>query len=1069
MDVLTTGKLPSRASREKKIPQNQMNDSCLLRLCSIRVIFPFLLLLGISTTTVVVIQLLHNMYEGVLDEAEDVNVNAIDSTLKVARELAVRGTHSSQSSIGAVIGTYVRTVLDVHEKVVSSLVHKALHDPSLPKEARSNADWLMQLRFAMFNLAQNNFDDGVGALGVISLDGPSAVFVLPASVESFSSDFAPRGTLLVANRSNDAAFFLMDEDFLPTDKIDEMPLRLANVELFTEANLERDRSVWVVTRSFAADASLALMTSFIDPRSNTRLIVRSFVNMSKLALGLQKNMVLGEVINSRIFSVQASSPLAELFPESSPYRDIYNATGRVLFTSHGDFFYPAPDDPRIQNYYKDVDHPDLIVREVSQTIRNRTSYSVMAAEDEEWEVTLSNGVTYFVQVNEGAASSDGLHMHIVVVVAASAGLESMRDQLEAVKNRFLEEDDEKRGSLESEKDTTLITALAVSIALGLLLVALTLLGIMPLKGLQEDMERVASMQLEDVPRGLSPLGEIESMQVSFRTMRANLREFKAYVPNSVLNRSSDDFGENLPIEPPSGQVAFVFTDIRGSTAMWEKSPGDMDAALETHNRLMREAAKTFSGYEVKTIGDSFMLAFKDSVSALKFAFRAQKLLLAESWPQELDLKAINGSDGKPKFGGMPVRMGAHIGAATPEQNPITGRSDYRGGTVNMASRVEGRARSGTLCATGAFYQSVRTELLGTNPDSVGSVIDNGEHELKGLGNHRLYLLVPAVFKERLTDDALKYEVTNMGTTPNDGADCTHSDSGSKSKLSSRGSRNAPLVTGEPIKRTGLFLQHLEATVAFCKLLDTTESKSFEACNQVIRCSADAALLTDGTMLGLCGNNVILSWNTMKTCRLHATAALQFATELQRRCSSNVVRVGVVTGSMHYGNIGTISKRFSTVMGVPVTVASLAADLCTRFKTFCLVADMTQHNDLTTRANVSALLRLVDIWIDSAASARRVFLYELMTHKLNDTESSWEALDDTEITQHNIIFKEAMAGSEPAVRKLKKAAETDATIKVVCQNVSANPSPNTMYRLAVNLSSPYIATTHGSLSTATEVM
>ncbi|KAJ9447134.1 Adenylate cyclase [Diplonema papillatum] len=1051
---MSSCKLPSKASKEKQL--EKFNENCLSRLFSIRIIFPCMLLVGIGLSTAVVVLTLHNMYEDALEEAKEVSADAMDQTLYLAQSLVSRGTLAAQSSIGALIATYVRTALDFNEKIVSSLARRALHDPAIPTQSRTTLDWMLHLRFAMFNVLQAHLDDGVSIMNVANVDTNSQMFVLPGG-----RNFGERGAMLTTNMSTNGTFFTVDENYLPENAVLNMDFETPNIELFTEGNLEADRSVWVVTRSFDSYSSLCLLTSFDDPLSNTRILFRSFVNITKITLELRTQLIVGDVLEARIYGVQASSPLAELFPESSPYRELYNTTGHTLFSSHGESSYTAG---RVGRYYEDVLHPDPIIREVSQIIRNTTSYANIVNDKMVQSITLNNGGVYFVQVHDMDAKSVGMHLHIVVVMPVSTRFEAMRDQMKDLMDDYFEVGEEREEEMESEEEVSLMTSLAVAAGLGLILGTLTVMGIMPLKGLQEDMERVASMQLEDVPRSLSLLGEIESMQVSFRTMRANLREFKAYVPNSVLNRSSEDFGENLPIEPPSGQVAFVFTDIRGSTAMWEKSPGDMDAALETHNRLMREAAKTFSGYEVKTIGDSFMLAFKDSVSALKFAFRAQKLLLAEPWPQELDLKVTNGSDGKPKFGGMPVRMGAHIGAATPEQNPITGRSDYRGGTVNMASRVEGRARSGTLCVTGAFYQSVRIELLGTDPDAVGSVIDNGEHELKGLGNHRLYLLAPSVFKERLTDEAMKYEVTIMGTTPNHGAEhsngagCSHSDSGSKSKHSSRGSRNAPLVTGEPIKRTGLFLQHLEATVAFCKLLDTTESKSFEACNQVIRCSADAALLTDGTMLGLCGNNVILAWNTMKTCRLHATAALQFATELQRRCRNGIVRVGVVTGSMHYGNVGTISKRFSTVMGVPVTVASLAADLCTRFKTFCLVADMTQHNDLTTRANVSALLRLVDIWIDSAASARRVFLYELLTHKLKDIESLWEALDDTENMQHNTLFKEAMAGSEPAVRKLKKMSETDGTLKVVCHNVSSNPSPNTLYRLAVNLSNPYIPTT-----------
>src|SRR3954452_8667981 len=73
------------------------------------------------------------------------------------------------------------------------------------------------------------------------------------------------------------------------------------------------------------------------------------------------------------------------------------------------------------------------------------------------------------------------------------------------------------------------------------------------------------------------------------------------------------------VEPrPTGTVTFLFTDIEGSTRLWETDPDAMDAALELHDELLREAVAAHGGYVFSTGGDSFAAAFSvvgDAVAA----------------------------------------------------------------------------------------------------------------------------------------------------------------------------------------------------------------------------------------------------------------------------------------------------------------------------------------------------------------------------------------------------------------------------------------------------------------------
>ena len=86
----------------------------------------------------------------------------------------------------------------------------------------------------------------------------------------------------------------------------------------------------------------------------------------------------------------------------------------------------------------------------------------------------------------------------------------------------------------------------------------------------------------------------------------------------------------------SKPFAVVFTDIQCSTALWSRIPSVMSGAVEQHHRVIRRQIGYNGGYEVKTIGDSFMVAFKDVNKAVAFALDVQKYLFAAKWDAEID-------------------------------------------------------------------------------------------------------------------------------------------------------------------------------------------------------------------------------------------------------------------------------------------------------------------------------------------------------------------------------------------------------------------------------------------------
>ncbi|HTO20869.1 MAG TPA: adenylate/guanylate cyclase domain-containing protein, partial [Spirochaetia bacterium] len=80
--------------------------------------------------------------------------------------------------------------------------------------------------------------------------------------------------------------------------------------------------------------------------------------------------------------------------------------------------------------------------------------------------------------------------------------------------------------------------------------------------------------------------------------------------------------------PPTGTVTVLFTDIEGSTRLWEQKNAEMKVALARHDTLLRSAIESNGGYVFKTIGDAFCAAFATAMDALRAALDAQAALAA---------------------------------------------------------------------------------------------------------------------------------------------------------------------------------------------------------------------------------------------------------------------------------------------------------------------------------------------------------------------------------------------------------------------------------------------------------
>jgi class 3 adenylate cyclase len=167
---------------------------------------------------------------------------------------------------------------------------------------------------------------------------------------------------------------------------------------------------------------------------------------------------------------------------------------------------------------------------------------------------------------------------------------------------------------------------------------------------------------------------------------------------------------------PTGVVTFLFTDIEGSTRLWEQYPYAMPAALARHDSILSRAIAEHDGVVFRTVGDAFFAAFDQALAAVLAALQAQQALYAEPWDT---------------IDAMRVRMAIHT-------NSVDLRDDgYFGPPLNRVARLLAAAHGGQTLICRATQEQVREQL----PVGV-ALYDLGEHQLRDLTQpEQIYQLV----------------------------------------------------------------------------------------------------------------------------------------------------------------------------------------------------------------------------------------------------------------------------------------------------------------------------------------
>ena len=168
-------------------------------------------------------------------------------------------------------------------------------------------------------------------------------------------------------------------------------------------------------------------------------------------------------------------------------------------------------------------------------------------------------------------------------------------------------------------------------------------------------------------------------------------------------------------ELPTGTVTLLFTDIEGSTRLWESHASAMRAALSRHDRVVRHCIEEHQGHIFKTGGDAFCAAFRTASDAFEAALDAQRALHREPWPEDAKLA---------------VRMALHSGAVDVREG------DYFGASLNRVARLLAAGHGGQTLLSESTHDLCRDHL-----PPLASIKALGVHGLRDLERPELVFQV----------------------------------------------------------------------------------------------------------------------------------------------------------------------------------------------------------------------------------------------------------------------------------------------------------------------------------------
>ena len=214
---------------------------------------------------------------------------------------------------------------------------------------------------------------------------------------------------------------------------------------------------------------------------------------------------------------------------------------------------------------------------------------------------------------------------------------------------------------------------------------------------------------------------------------------------------------SLPTHNPqtplsAGTLTLMFTDIEGSTLLWEAHGNEVMAEIiNTHNTILRAANSAWGGTEIQNEGDAFFFVFPTASAAVICALEIQLVLSAYQWQDSIEA--------------LRVRIGIHTG------DMILLDDEYHGMPANLAKRITDAGHGGQILLSAVTHALVKTQF------PPGSFITLGEHRLKNIQHSEtiFQFLAPRASILKITGEERWREVFNKAVQEDTSQDGTSAD------------------------------------------------------------------------------------------------------------------------------------------------------------------------------------------------------------------------------------------------------------------------------------------------------
>eukprot|EP00667_Euglena_gracilis_P004647 EG_transcript_4669 len=286
-----------------------------------------------------------------------------------------------------------------------------------------------------------------------------------------------------------------------------------------------------------------------------------------------------------------------------------------------------------------------------------------------------------------------------------------------------------------------LTALICSLTL-LSTFVLTLLGVFgvlrPLMALGRAMRAVAQT-LTQGDGGAETVVERRKPNV-FREVDEIGKDFETIVVDFLGFSSTNARDNKCAPKDTDKPFAVVFTDVQSSTRLWGKDAVEMSRCMQAHHELIRGLIKEHRLYEVKTVGDSFMVTTTSPQAALRFALDLQTTFYDYDWDwaeadehyQEATMAFVKPEAGEVEYSklwnGLRVRIGIHYGLGDVMYDEVSKGFDYYGNVVNTAARIESIAHGGQIVVS----QNLLDALSAPLDPAIGCSAKLGTYPLRGV-------------------------------------------------------------------------------------------------------------------------------------------------------------------------------------------------------------------------------------------------------------------------------------------------------------------------------------------------